>query len=306
MFRKILAVTVMLVGAGWVALTIYANHVNQQRMAPRLPSVVLQDTRSLKDNVLAYFLPTDGLNAPVPTSLGDSTIRYVSQKSSGGDGSQATPWSDLQAAMCALEPGDTLMVLEGDYGPVAVDEDCAAGTQERPIKIYFSRLSKFRTPAEERAMLLELRQPHWAIYGLEAHLAGQQTGVRIGPGVKGIHLEALKIHGGNAQGVRIGFGASDIRVHRSHIHHIGINAQGTAAELDGVGMSAAVMLEPGARNVSITESKFHHIGHAPIYAIRASEMPGMIGLSDPEFFVDEATRSPSEEDAWWSQPNPTQ
>lgn len=306
MLRKILAVTVILVGAGWVALTIYANHVNQQRTATRLPSVVLQDTRSLKDNVLAYFLPSDGLNAPVPTSLGDSNIRYVSQKSPGGDGSQTSPWSDLQAALCELEIGDTLMVLDGDYGPVVVGEDCAAGTPEGPIKVYFSHLSKLRTGQSQDSVLLDLRQPYWAIYGLEAHLIDQQTGVRIGPGVRGIHLEALKLNGGKAQGVRIGFGASDIKIHRSHIHHIGINAQGTAADLGGSGMSAAVMLEPGVRNVSITESKFHHIGNAPIYALSASEMPGMIGLSDPEFFVDEATRSPSEEDAWWSKPNPTQ
>jgi len=306
MVRKIIAVAMILAGAGWLALVMYANHTQQQRASQRLPIVMLEETTSLKESIHAFFLASDGLNSPLPESLVDPSIRYVSQSAQAGDGSRASPWNDLQFALCQLQPGQTLMVLEGDFGPLLVDQDCSAGTEVATIDVYFSRASRLIGAEGPDAAMLDLRQPHWSIYGLEAILSHQQTGVSIAPGNSNIYLEALKIRGGSGQGVRIGFGARDVKVHRSHIHHIGINAQGTAADASSQAVSAAVVMEPGVRNISITESKFHHIGHAPIRAITADEMAGMIGLPAPEFFVDEATQSPGEEDAWWSPSNQIQ
>lgn len=45
--------------------------------------------------------------------------------SDAGDGSKARPWATLETAAAAVAPGDTVMVMPGDYrGPLVIETPC--------------------------------------------------------------------------------------------------------------------------------------------------------------------------------------
>src|SRR5262245_27759285 len=64
--------------------------------------------------------------------------RFVSNEAPGpGDGSLEHPWKDLQQALCALEPGDRLVVASGIYtGSFRVAGACKSGTADAPIQLF--------------------------------------------------------------------------------------------------------------------------------------------------------------------------
>src|SRR5262245_16206250 len=69
-----------------------------------------------------------------------------------GDGSEARPWKDLQAALCALSPGDRLIVKPGVFlGSFEVSGPCRDGTEEAPIQVVMK--GAILRPSSERPAL---------------------------------------------------------------------------------------------------------------------------------------------------------
>ena len=143
---------------------------------------------------------------------------FVSAGKENGDGSEQHPWNDLQAALCALGPGDRLRVRVGTYaGGLRVDEPCRDGTPENPIQVIFD--GKARVAPGHRGAALTVRRAHWILVGLFLELEeSPEPGVLVeGPGGSHVTLDGARIAGGTGPGVRIGEGAADVTVSNARI-----------------------------------------------------------------------------------------
>lgn len=289
--KKLLALVLVMSGLTLVGLFTYGQYLAYQARKNPTPLLVLEDTKFISDNPTAGFVADDGLNSPKPDHLSPAHVYYVSQsRGQANNGSEADPWRDLQTALCRLEPGDQLMVLDGIFRAVQIDERCMAGELMRPIEVYFSTQSQIVDSTEA---LISIAQPHWKIYGAQLTLGGDQTGVLIAPNTHSVHIESAKINGGQRSGIEIGHNAHDISIKRSHIHHIG--------HLSGTSLGHAIVLAPGVHAVRVTESKLHHLGGEMIAVIPPSTVPSLAFLPEASYELDAITAKPSEEDAWWDQ-----
>src|SRR3954471_23278546 len=63
---------------------------------------------------------------------------FVVPGSGPGDGTEASPWHDLQAALSRLTPGDRLRVRGGAYkSGIAIGPGCTDGLERDPIQVIF-------------------------------------------------------------------------------------------------------------------------------------------------------------------------
>jgi len=78
---------------------------------------------------------------------------FVAPAKENGDGTEAHPWNDLQAALRALSPGDRLRVRAGAYkGVFHIDEACRDGNEEAPIQVFFDGKAKVAPEGEAAAL----------------------------------------------------------------------------------------------------------------------------------------------------------
>ncbi len=135
-----------------------------------------------------------------------------------GDGSEARPWNDLQAALRALSPGDRLRVRAGQYaGPLRIDEACRDGAPRAPIQVVFD--GKATLEGSGDGAVLTLTRAHWLLVGAFLKLEDSDaSGVSIdGPGAHDVTLDGARVSGGRGPSVRIGGGAARISIVRSNL-----------------------------------------------------------------------------------------
>jgi hypothetical protein len=167
--------------------------------------------------------------------------RFVSiEATEAGDGSLEHPWNDLQKALCALEPGDRLVVASGIYtGSFRVAGACRDGTAEAPIQV-FARHAFLKSGGGD---VLTLERAHWQFWELQiALLDSKVAGLTTrGPGAHDIAIDQTHIYEGNGPAVVIGAGSEKITVSNCHIHQ-----------------STGVRIEDGTSQVTLVNNHIHH------------------------------------------------
>lgn len=244
-----------------------------------------QGRQTFKLTVLSE-MPITGIN-PLPVAgLGDApritvpetppagrTLHVASGATAGGDGSWEHPWKDLQESLCRLEPGDRLLVLAGGYpGPLSVGEECQDGTPEKPIEVYLSDdavLSGRATEGPGDGAVLTLARSWWRLGGAEIRPLGFKVGIRIGPDVEGVTVDAVHIYSGVGSGIAIEPGSVEITISRNHLHRLGSpEGRGGGSELaDGIGIRIA----PGTRAITVADTKIHNIFGDPVRVLAPAD-----------------------------------
>ncbi len=167
--------------------------------------------------------------------------RFVSVEASGpGDGTLERPWRDLQQALCALEPGDRLVVASGIYtGSFRVADACRNGTAEAPIQV-FARHAFFKSDGGD---VLTLQRAHWQLWEVQiALLDSKAAGLVVrGPDAHDIAIDQTHIYEGNGPAVVLASGSSRVTLSNCHIHQ-----------------SMGVRIEAGASAVSLVNNHIHH------------------------------------------------
>lgn len=194
------------------------------------------------------------------------TLHVSSAFRQSGDGSFEKPWNDLQAALCALEPGDRLLIMSGGYpGPFAVDENCRDGTAEKPIEVYVADdalMGNLMSGETVQKEVLRLARSHWRIAGIEIRPQRTLAGVVIGPDVHHVTIENAHIYSGLGTGIVIEPGSEDITVRESHLHQLG-TLEGRSKGQE-VGTGAGVRIAPGTRRIAVLDTKMHNILGPPV------------------------------------------
>lgn len=185
------------------------------------------------------------------------TLFVDAKAQSGGDGSDERPWSDLQSALCALQPGDRLRVRAGEYaGEFRIDETCRAGTAERPIQVFFDGRALLSPKGE--APVVTIRRPHWHLAGLFLELAqSPNTGVSLESGAAEVTLDQARIAGGAGPSVSVAGDAVRVRIANSRI------AKTRLREANPAGV--AIDVAAGAQDVWIVDN---HLKDNPGGSIR--------------------------------------
>lgn len=192
----------------------------------------------------------------------------------GGDGSEANPWNDLQAALCRLEPGDRLVVQPRNYtGSFRIAGDCKDGTADAPIQLFAHDAFLLPGPSGD---VLTLERAHWQLWQVqiaqrERDIAGL---VITGPRAHHVEVEHSHISEGEGAAVRIGGGAGAVVVSNSHIHHSGgIRVEGSNVQLINNHIhhnrSSAITIED-ARDVTITGNRIQNDHGPEVQVTRAS------------------------------------
>jgi len=175
---------------------------------------------------------------------------FVAAEAPPGDGSEAHPWNDLQAAFRALSPGDRLRVRAGRYaGTFRVDESCREGTKNAPIQVVFDGKAVLESASE--GFVLTLARSHWLIVGGYLDLEDTPaSGVSIeGPSSHDVTLDGLRISGGRGPSISVGPDATRIAILRCNLAKSPL----TVATASAVGIEIAA----GADDVRIEQSRLH-------------------------------------------------
>lgn len=186
-----------------------------------------------------------------------------------GDGSEARPWNDLQAALEALEPGDRLVVKAGAFpGSFRIDGHCREGTSQAPIQVSFD--GAILQPVTEEAALT-LARAHWTLDGLWVVLgnSGGPAVAVVGP-AHDVLIDHAQIYQGAGSGIVVGAGAASVTVANAHIHNLGLLAKGRP--------SYGVDILAGTRDVTVVGSKIHHNASGSV-RIGSGDGPAPDGVS---------------------------
>jgi hypothetical protein len=145
-------------------------------------------------------------------------LLFVASSGPAGDGSEKDPWNDLQAALCALAPGDRLHVQKGTYaGVFSIGSACHDGTAEAPIQVFFEKAT-LKPSGTAPALVVE--KSFWHLDGLTVALEAHG-----GPGVSlaeahDITVDRGFISGGSGPGIRVAPGAARITIANSRIQKL--------------------------------------------------------------------------------------
>lgn len=199
----------------------------------------------LRQPVLLGGKPFPRVERYVPEAVTARRTFFVAEGKEAGDGSETRPWTDLQQALRALQPGDRLRVAKGTYrGSLAVDGRCRDGTREHPIQLLFARDAVI-VPAEGQPAIA-IRRSHWRISGPLLRL-GESAATGIDVAGSSVSIDAAQISGGTANGIRIGRDATAVTISNCILSKRNI-ARPTAA---------GVEIEGGAAEVVLTHNRFH-------------------------------------------------
>src|SRR5262249_8230228 len=170
-------------------------------------------------------------------------MRYVSaDATSAGDGSAEHPWSNLQDALCRLEPGDRLLIASGIYaGSFRIGTGCQSGTAEAPIQV-FARHA-FLKAAPGGGDVLTIERAHLQLWAgqldlLDADVAGL---VISGADAHDTEVAQSHIYEGEGPAVVVKAGSDRVTISNCHIHQ-----------------SKGVRIESGARHVTLRNDHIHH------------------------------------------------
>ena len=167
-----------------------------------------------------------------------------------GDGSEARPWKDFQAALCRLAPGDRLTVAPGAYpGSFRIGGPCKDGTKEAPIHV-FARGAVINNPVKGQPALA-VEKAHWYVEGLQMVLEdARSNAVEVrGPGAHDLVFENGHLFNSVGTGFVIHPGAARVMVSNYHIHHF---------KAEPPGKAYGVLIHGGARDIDLIKNHVHH------------------------------------------------
>jgi hypothetical protein len=206
------------------------------------------------------------------------TFHVDAQAAAPGDGSAGRPWTDLQAALCRLEPGDRLIVAPREYsGPFRIGAGCRDGTADAPIQLFAH--DAFLLPGAS-GDVLTVERAHWQLAHVQIALRDSRAAglVLAGGGAHDVAVDHSHISEGDGAAVRITGGASAIVVSNSHIHHSGgVRIDGGAARIRLAGNHihhnrASGVAVAGAREITIDGNRIHNDRGPAIHAARAANI----------------------------------
>ncbi|MFI6936464.1 PKD domain-containing protein [Streptomyces sp. NPDC050287] len=220
--------------------------------------------RSIAAFAGAVALLGAGLALTPSAARADGSTLYVNNSatsncsdSAADAGSQARPYCSLQTAVDAAQPGDTVMVVRGVFGPLDVK---TSGTASAPLTITTSKVhTQINTP---------------------------QSG--SGPALTFDHVHDVAVHGfsiwANAQTVVAVEGSSDVTLDGDTVEGassgtlVGIDGKSSAVTLsrDNIGANRGedgVDIASGAGGTVITGSKFVYANNTPV---NAAGVPGTV------------------------------
>lgn len=217
--------------------------------------------------LLAAGALSAGENPPPPVLLegkpfpaqSDHTVELASPRRTffvtagqrrGGNGTRAKPWTDLQAALRALRPGDRLVVGAGSYpGAFRVDESCKDGEPNLSIQIV-GEGSPVLGPATGSPVLTVARG-FWQIRGLTiaAGPLERSSILLAGMPAHDLLLDRLNLNGGRGPGIEIGTGSRSITISNSNIHHF---HKGGPTQSHGIAVDSRVV------GLKILSNDIHH------------------------------------------------
>ena len=262
-----------------------ADEEKRESNAPAEPDLLPGEPAVLLDG--QPFPPRSAYDPKFPEPR---RTRYVSADAKGpGDGSAEHPWSDLQDALCRLEPGDRLAIASGIYsGSFRIAGSCRSGTAEAPIQI-FARHA-FLKAKEGGGDVLTIERAHWQLWevqlamldsevaglvisGAQAHdiavdqshiYEGQGPAVVVRAGSDRVTISNCHIH--QSKGVRIEAGASRVTLRNNHIHH----NRAASVTLGGGGGAGA------AREITLAGNRIHN-DHGPALDLGHCEKVSLTG-----------------------------
>ncbi len=132
-----------------------------------------------------------------------------------GDGTEAHPWNDLQAALGELGPGDRLLVRAGDYRvSLRIGESCRNGTTKEPIQVVFD--AKARLAPEGELPGVAIDRTDWTLVGGALEMKESAApGINVGRDARGVAIDGVRVLVGAGPGVRIEPGVANVTVSNS-------------------------------------------------------------------------------------------
>jgi hypothetical protein len=182
-----------------------------------------------------------------------------------GDGSEARPWNDLQAALARLAPGDRLRVRAGSYAAtVSIEEGCADGTERAPIQLVFDGKAVLAPPDGKPALVVA--RAHWLVLGPYARLgrSSESPGIVVrGSGAHDLRIEGARVSDGLGPGIRVEPEAARVTLGGAYVSKSGLQKMGPA--------SSGIEIAAGTREVEVAES---HLSNNPSGSIRVRAPEG--------------------------------
>ena len=292
-------VGVVLLGIGITALVIAAFQFNASRSKA---GIVPLDIRPIQGINPQADGPGDAPRITVPGTPAPGQTHYVwARAKPHGDGSWKRPFNDLQESLCALQPGDRLLVMGTRYeGPFEIGKDCSDGTEAMPIEVYFADDALVHNPVVREATelpVLTIDRHWWVIAGIEIQPLWYLSGILVGPNARHIRIESAHIKSGLGRGIDISPGASDILIQDSHLHQLG-TLEGRSGEWPK-GQGAGVRIAPGTSRISVLGTQIHNVLGKPALVISPEEYASLPGLQPASDIVIEASGFQENQRKWW-------
>jgi hypothetical protein len=309
--------TVPLLAIAVVAFAIAALQSRHQPAAPATPSVEVRSIGARPIEDPSQRPKKVRLNLPERPALGRTL--YVNAKGPpNGDGSsEEQPLTDLQAALCALEPGDRLVIWDGDFrGPFSIGADCSDGTAEAPIEVYAAADAVLYGGAHSNEPVLTVARAHWQLHDLMVvPLESVGAGVLVRDPAKEIDLDSPHIRSGRGNGIEIHPGVTGVQIRAAHIHHMGIQEGGGSRNpLDEGGggkrgrgervdpattpPGAGIRIYPGTRRIQVEASEIRNIWGQPLEVVSPADIDPELAPA-AELEIDDSGFVKEQQEKWW-------
>lgn len=216
--------------------------------------------RRIDQAVLLDGKPFPAVRAPSLRLPEAKRTFFVAPGKEAGNGTEGSPWTDLQAALRRLAPGDRLRVRTGAYrGPLEIGDSCRDGSERQPIQLVFDGKATVEPGEGKDAGALILSRAHWLVVGLYATLGGSAApGVLVkGRGAHDVRLEGTRLADGVGPSIRVDGDAARVAISGAYVSKTNLKTAGPG--------SCAVEVLGGAREVSLESG---HFSNNPAGSIR--------------------------------------
>ena len=241
---------------------VYVAYFRYQQENPQISIEILGEAPIKGINPSATSAIGDPPRIKVPEEPAIGRTLYVSARTgASGHGTFQQPLRNFQKVVCELQPGDRLLVMAGVYsGPFIIGKDCANGTPEAPIELFFADDAVFGGDEGSTASnnaVITIQRSHWHLAGVEIQPVRSLDGLVIGPGVDNVSVEGAHIYSGLGNGIKVGAGSKNITISRSHLHQLGTLEGRSNTWVHGKG--AGILVESGTDGVVLRNNRIHNV-----------------------------------------------